>query len=150
MGQQIVWATSRKRRACTAARVSARPVVVPARDDLVIDDFCRNDLISTLGTPWRGFSDQVMGGVSRETMVLTETDGRRSLRLTGDVRLENKRRFHSDGAGFGDRGAATRCLILRGGAIGRARQRRKLWRAFADAGLPSPGAVLSGWFCCCA
>ena len=93
MGQQIVWATSRKRRACTAARVSARPVVVPARDDLVVDDFCRNDLISTLGTPWRGFSDQVMGGVSQETMVLTETDGRRCLRLTGDVRLENNGGF---------------------------------------------------------
>ena len=72
---------------------SARPVVVPARDDLVIDDFCRNDLISTLGTPWRGFSDQVMGGVSRETMALTEIDGRRCLRLTGDVRLENNGGF---------------------------------------------------------
>lgn len=66
---------------------------MPARDALVIDDFCRNDLICTLGTPWRGFSDQVMGGVSRETMALTEIDGRRCLRLTGDVRLENNGGF---------------------------------------------------------
>src|SRR6266511_3820142 len=34
-----------------------------------------------------------MGGVSRETMALTEIDGRRCLRLTGDVRLENNGGF---------------------------------------------------------
>ena len=45
----------------------------------VLDDFSRDDLISTLGTPWRGFSDQVMGGISQETIALTEIDGRRCL-----------------------------------------------------------------------
>ncbi len=60
---------------------------------LILDDFCRDDLISTLGTPWQGFSDQVMGGISRETLALTEIDGRRCLRLTGDVRLENNGGF---------------------------------------------------------
>ena len=59
----------------------------------VLDDFSRDDLISTLGTPWRGFSDQVMGGISQETIALTEIEGRRCLRLTGDVRLENNGGF---------------------------------------------------------
>lgn len=66
-----------------------------ARSDevLLIDDFARDDLISALGTSWRGFSDQVMGGISQETIVLTEIDGRRCLKLTGDVRLENSGGF---------------------------------------------------------
>jgi hypothetical protein len=62
-------------------------------DMLLIDDFARDDLISALGTPWRGFSDQVMGGISQETIALTEIDGRRCLKLTGDVRLENSGGF---------------------------------------------------------
>lgn len=60
---------------------------------LLIDDFTRDDLISTLGTPWRSFSDQVMGGISRETVARNEIDGRRCLRLSGDVRLENNGGF---------------------------------------------------------
>jgi hypothetical protein len=60
---------------------------------LILNDFTRDDLISVLGTRWRGFSDQVMGGISQETMALTEIDGRRCLRLTGDVRLENNGGF---------------------------------------------------------
>ena len=56
---------------------------------LVIDDFARQDLVSSLGTSWRGVSDRVMGGVSIERVRLDEIDGRRCLRLTGDVRLEN-------------------------------------------------------------
>src|SRR5512134_2196623 len=62
-------------------------------DVLIVDDFRRDDLISALGTPWRGFSDQVMGGISEETIALAEIDGRRALRLTGDVRLENNGGF---------------------------------------------------------
>lgn len=60
---------------------------------LILDDFSRDDLVSTLGTPWRGFSDQVMGGISQETIALTAIDGRPCLRLTGDVRLENNGGF---------------------------------------------------------
>jgi hypothetical protein len=59
----------------------------------ILDDFSRDDLVSTLGTPWRGFSDQVMGGISEETIRLTRFDGRRCLRLTGEVRLENNGGF---------------------------------------------------------
>jgi hypothetical protein len=66
-----------------------------ARGDavLIVDDFSRDDLISALGTPWRGFSDQVMGGISEETIALATIDGRRALRLSGDVRLENNGGF---------------------------------------------------------
>lgn len=60
---------------------------------LILDDFARDDLISTLGTPWHGFSDRVMGGISQETIAMTEIDRRRCLRLTGDVRLENNGSF---------------------------------------------------------
>jgi hypothetical protein len=60
---------------------------------LIVDDFSRDDLISALGTPWRGFSDQVMGGISEETIALSTIDGRRALRLSGEVRLENNGGF---------------------------------------------------------
>lgn len=55
----------------------------------VIDDFARGDRVSALGTVWQGFSDRVMGGISQETVAVTEIDGRQCLRLSGDVRLEN-------------------------------------------------------------
>ena len=62
-------------------------------DVLVVDDFSRDDLISLVGTPWRGFNDRVMGGISEEAIALTTIDGRRASRLTGDVRLENNGGF---------------------------------------------------------
>ncbi len=81
---------------------------MPESDDmLIIDDFAGAGPVSALGTPWRGFSDRVMGGISQETLKRTEIDGRRCLRLTGDVRLENNGGFiqmaldlSSDGAAF--------------------------------------------------
>lgn len=42
---------------------------------------------------WRATSDRVMGGVSCETLTVEESGGRRWLRLTGDVRLENQGGF---------------------------------------------------------
>lgn len=69
-------------------------------DVLVIDDFARDDLISALGSSWRGFSDRVKGDISQETIALTEIDGRRCLRLSGDVRLANSG-GHPDGVGSG-------------------------------------------------
>ena len=62
-------------------------------ESMIVDDFARSDLVSRLGTPWRGFSDQVMGGISQERVTLDNIDGRRCLRLTGDVRLENNGGF---------------------------------------------------------
>ena len=61
--------------------------------NLLVDDFARTDLVSCLGTRWQGTSDRVMGGISRETLALEERDGRRWLRLTGRVRLENEGGF---------------------------------------------------------
>lgn len=62
-------------------------------DAPVLDDLSRDDPVSKLGTTWAGYSDRVMGGVSRELLGLTEIHGRRCLRLSGDVRLENNGGF---------------------------------------------------------
>jgi hypothetical protein len=59
---------------------------------LLIDDFQRPDRASN-GNRWRFFSDQVMGGVSRGSADIAELDGRRALRLRGDVSLENNGGF---------------------------------------------------------
>ena len=56
---------------------------------MLIDDFADGNLISKLGTRWRGVSDQVMGGISEAAVAHGEIDGRSCLRLTGNVRLEN-------------------------------------------------------------
>ena len=58
-------------------------------DDMLIDDFDDPNLISKLGTVWRGVSDQVMGGISQASVTRETVDGRTALRLSGDVRLEN-------------------------------------------------------------
>jgi hypothetical protein len=60
-----------------------------APSNRVLDDFSCGDGEVALGTRWHGFSDRVMGGVSRENVALTRIHGRRCLRLTGDVRLDN-------------------------------------------------------------
>ncbi|MGB5621659.1 MAG: CIA30 family protein [Gammaproteobacteria bacterium] len=60
---------------------------------MLIDDFENPEQGSRLGTRWRGFSDRVMGGVSRETVTFEKIDGRACLRLTGDVRLDNNGGF---------------------------------------------------------
>ena len=60
---------------------------------MLIDDFTERDLISKLDTRWRAVSDQVMGGISAVSVTRDAIDGRPSLRLTGDVRLENEGGF---------------------------------------------------------
>jgi hypothetical protein len=91
-------------------------------DVLILDDFARDDdPVSASGTPWRGFSDRVMGGLSQETIVLVTIDGRRCLRLTGDVRLENNggfiqmaRDLAPDGGTFDASAYAGVLLVARG------------------------------------
>ena len=56
---------------------------------MLIDDFTDKGLVSKIGTQWRGVSDRVMGGISEATLTHGVIDGRPSLRMTGDVRLEN-------------------------------------------------------------
>ena len=60
---------------------------------MLIDDFRRDDFVSALGTSWRGVSDRVMGGISEESLRLDEHEGRRCLRLSGEVRLEKNGGF---------------------------------------------------------
>lgn len=94
---------------CGAARKPARrfcakflinlgvlgPIVLPAiglgaqSADMLIDDFTGSHFTSKLGAQWRAVSDQVMGGISKASIIHDIIDGRPCLRLTGDVRLEN-------------------------------------------------------------
>ena len=60
---------------------------------MLIDDFSNPERMSALGTFWRGFTDQVMGGVSTGTSKIETIDGRRALRLTGDVSTKNNGGF---------------------------------------------------------
>lgn len=62
-------------------------------DDMLIDDFANEHLISKFGTRWRGVSDRVMGGISEGKVDHDIVDGRPCLRLTGDVRLDNNGGF---------------------------------------------------------
>lgn len=76
------------------AVVSPIPVAANPQDKkMLIDYFFRPGLVSALGTAWRGVSDRVMGGVSRESVSRSTEDGRPSLHLQGDVRLENNGGF---------------------------------------------------------
>jgi hypothetical protein len=59
----------------------------------LLEDFARDDGVSPLGTRWMGFTDRVMGGVSDQQVTLEEIEGRRALRLRGQVRLENNGGF---------------------------------------------------------
>ncbi len=56
---------------------------------MLIDDFSDPNLLSKLGTTWRGVSDQVMGGISQASITRETVEDRTALRLSGDVRLEN-------------------------------------------------------------
>jgi hypothetical protein len=61
--------------------------------DMLIDNFTNSDLVSNLGTRWRGVSDQVMGGISEASVTHDIIDDLPCLRLRGDVRLENNGGF---------------------------------------------------------
>ena len=60
---------------------------------MLIDDFSDPGRMSALGTFWRGFTDQVMGGVSTASSKIETIDGRPALRLSGDVSLKNNGGF---------------------------------------------------------
>ncbi len=61
--------------------------------DMLIDDFTSEELISHTGTRWRAVSDQVMGGVSRAAIAHEVVGERPCMRISGDVRLENNGGF---------------------------------------------------------
>jgi hypothetical protein len=59
----------------------------------IIDDLSREPPMAATGSPWRLFTDRVMGGVSQGTMVRDIVAGRPALHMRGDVRLENNGGF---------------------------------------------------------
>ncbi|MCX7719295.1 MAG: CIA30 family protein [Candidatus Sumerlaeaceae bacterium] len=65
----------------------------PTTGTLLVDDFSRSDGLTALGTQWRNFTDQVMGGISTQQVTRETIAGRPALRLRGDVRLENNGGF---------------------------------------------------------
>src|SRR5271166_464865 len=60
---------------------------------MVIDDLSKAPPLAANGAKWRLFTDQVMGGVSRATMVRETIAGRTGIRMRGDVSLENNGGF---------------------------------------------------------
>ena len=59
----------------------------------IIDDLSREPPIAAMGSNWQLLSDQVMGGVSKGTMVRDAIAGRAAIRMRGDVHLENNGGF---------------------------------------------------------
>jgi hypothetical protein len=62
-------------------------------DTLLVDDFASGDGLSALGTPWQGFTDRVMGGLSEIEAGYRESGSRQVLYMQGPVRLENSGGF---------------------------------------------------------
>jgi len=60
--------------------------------ELLIDDF-NDPKVSSFGTSWRLFTDQVMGGVSTAYGSWSSQDGENFVRLRGEVSLENRGGF---------------------------------------------------------
>jgi Complex I intermediate-associated protein 30 (CIA30) len=58
-----------------------------------IDDLSRDPPVSTVGTRWMLFTDQVMGGVSNGMMARNTIAGRTAIRMRGEVSLENNGGF---------------------------------------------------------
>ena len=59
----------------------------------IIDDLSREPPIATIGSNWQLLTDQVMGGVSKGTLVRAAVAGRPAIRMLGDVSLENNGGF---------------------------------------------------------
>ncbi len=59
----------------------------------IIDDLSREPPIASIGSKWELLTDQVMGGVSKGTMVRGVIAGRAAIRMRGDVNLENNGGF---------------------------------------------------------
>ena len=61
--------------------------------DFLIDDFSLNNGISAIGTQWRQYTDQVMGGESTASYSFEVIDGKQCIHLQGNVSLENRGGF---------------------------------------------------------
>jgi hypothetical protein len=61
--------------------------------DMIIDDRSTGSAVSNLGSEWRLFTDQVMGGVSTGSLSLDRYLGRDCLRIKGQVFTQNNGGF---------------------------------------------------------
>jgi hypothetical protein len=61
--------------------------------DFLIDDFSRDNGLSAIGTQWRQYTDQVMGGESTASYSFEVIEGKRCIHLQGNVSLENRGGF---------------------------------------------------------
>lgn len=59
----------------------------------IVDDLSREEPSTPLGTSWRLFTDQVMGGVSEGSMARETVGGRAAIRMRGNVSLDNNGGF---------------------------------------------------------
>ncbi len=77
----------------------------------LIDDLSREPPFAAIGSSWQLLTDQIMGGVSKGTMVRDAIAGRPAIRMRGNVNLENNGGFVqialdlSPGGGVVDAGA---------------------------------------------
>jgi len=79
---------------CLLLTFGAAIMTAHAKDTLLLDDFQSGDGQSVFGTRWSGFSDRVMGGLSDLNLGYQRLpDDSLSLRLSGEVRLENNGGF---------------------------------------------------------
>ena len=62
-------------------------------ESLLIDDFSESSGVSSFGTQWRMFTDQVMGGESKGEWNYDTIDDRRCVHLKGDISLANNGGF---------------------------------------------------------
>lgn len=63
------------------------------KTDAIVDDLSQAFPRSAAGTDWQLLSDAVMGGVSSGRMTQEMVAGRKAIRLSGDVSLENNGGF---------------------------------------------------------
>ena len=61
--------------------------------DSIIEELSREPPIATIGSNWQLLTDQVMGGVSKGSLVRAAVAGRPAIRMLGDVSLENNGGF---------------------------------------------------------
>ena len=89
---------------------------MPIAASTLIDDFSQATCASN-GQSWRCVSDRVMGGASTGCIEHAEIDGRRALRLRGEVSLENNGGFLQANLDLADEGGALDASTFAGIAI---------------------------------
>ena len=67
--------------------------VTEQSESFLIDDFSNSNGVSSLGTQWRMFTDQVMGGLSTAEWSYETIDGRSCVQLRGNVSVANNGGF---------------------------------------------------------